>query len=519
MLDNTDSDVLTLLPKNGFSAPPKTVSAPVSADNSPEDEDDSLGFSSGAKSTPAVPPAPVREPEVVSAPVPPAPAGRSVPKLTVPPKFTVPGKKAVLSKPQSAPDPAPVSAPAEPVKPAAEPPAQGGGKVMFNVTAPPPKKKAEPPKEKTIIDHDGDFAVRRGPVSTDDFLQVGQIVGQYVIEEKLPPKGNFLRFKIFHTKLQVHREAHLLNPQIIYEKEKLPSYFSERVSKFSTLPHPNLRNVLYVINEPQNGFFGIVLEAVQSGTLADDPDFGKMPIEKAKRIIIAVATALSYFELVGVTHGSVNAGNITRSEDGHDIKLDGLMDIYSFSGGGLQGGHFQGIQRDLYCAGLLFYEMLTGQQPPAKNALKTVNLDPRVHAPEIPGDIALLVIRLLAPTAMTRFTSAADFLLTAQSLTSTQNALANNLVSSNREVSRLLKDFSVWKVAVVILTLIACMQVLRYIDSFGHTPVSADPEYVEMQKAYVAEADRTQESLDSFAELLQEWDKEMKQHHKARGKK
>ena len=71
----------------------------------------------------------------------------------------------------------------------------------------------------------------------------------------------------------------------------------------------------------------------------------------------------------------------------------------------------------------------------------------------------------------------------------------------------------------MILTLIACMQVLRYIDSFGHTPVSADPEYVEMQKAYVAEADRTQESLDSFAELLQEWDKEMKQHHKARGKK
>lgn len=515
MLDNTDSDVLTLLPKNGAAAP-KAESRPRAAVLPEDDADDSLGFASGNK--PAVSPAPPPQQEVVASPAP--AVSRSVPKLSVPPRLTVPGKGAAKKVPAAVPAEK-IAVPAEKTSaPVADIPVQGGGKVLFNVTAPPPKKKEakEAPKEVSPVDHDASYVVRRG-ASAEDFLQVGQIVGQYVIEEKLPPKGNFLRFRIFHTKLQVHRELHLLNPQIIYEKEKLPSYFSERVSKFSTLPHPNLRNILYVINEPQNGFFGIVLESVQSGSLADDPDFGKMPIEKAKRIIIAVATALSYFELVGMTHNCINARNITRSEDGRDTKLDGLMDIYSFSGGGLQGGNFQGIQRDLYCAGTLFYEMLTGQQPPAKNALKTINLDPRVHAPEIPGDVAVLIIRLLAPTAMTRFSSAADFLLSAQALTSTQNALSNNLVSSNRQVSRWMKDFSIWKVAVVILTLIACTSLLRYIDNCGTTGVSADPEYVEMQKAYVAEAERTEESLASFRELLGEWEKEMKLYHKKRGKK
>ena len=196
------------------------------------------------------------------------------------------------------------------------------------------------------------------------------------------------------------------------------------------------------------------------------------------------------------------------------LQRNGMMDIYSFSGGGLHGGNFQGIQRDLYSAGLLFYEMLTGQQPPTQNALKTVNLDPRVHAPEIPGDIAVLIIRLLAPSAMTRFSSAADFLLSAQALTSTQNVLSSDLLSGNREVSRALKDFSIWKIAAVILSFFVALQILRCIDNCGSSPVTADPEYTAMQKAYVEEATRTEDSLESFRKLLSVWDKEIKLNHR-----
>ena len=494
MLDNTDSDVLTLLPKNGQPKAPEPA-APV-AFSATDDEDDALGFSSPQTQTP-----PPQAAEAAAEPK------RSVPRLTVPPKLTIPGQRAV---PQ--PTPPPTVQPAAPQAAEASQEAQGQKKVLFNVTPPPPKPvkpsaPANPTGDKDDDDEE-DFTVHRPAGSAEEFLQIGQTVGQYTVKERLHTKGHFLRYRIFHNKLQVYRELQLLNPQVIREKENLPTYFMERVSKFSTLPHPNLRNILYVINDPKNNFFGVVLEAVQEGTLADDPEFGKMPIEKAKRIIIAVATALSYFELVGVTHNSIHARNITRSENGHDIKLDGLMDAYS-GGSGLQGGNIQGIQRDLLNAGALFYEMLTGQQPPLQNSHKTTSFDPREHAPEIPGDVALLIIRLLVPTAMTRFSSATDFLLSAQALTSTQNSLLTRQISPNRQVARILKDFSIWKAAVVLLAFIAGTQLLRYIDNCNATAVEI-PGYREMQKDYLEKSKQAEENLKGYQELLNEWTKEVK---------
>ena len=485
MLDNTDSDVLTLLPKNGQPKAPVPAAPPVFS--AADDADDTLGFSSPKIQTPPPAAEAATEPK------------RSVPRLSVPPKLTVPRQRSV---PQMTPSPM--------VQSAAPQEAPEQKKVLFNVTPPPPKtvKPTAPANPAGGDDDEDDFTVRRQAGSAEEFLQVGQTIGQYTVKEKLHTKGHFLRYRLFHDKLQVYRELQLLNPQLIREKENLPTYFMERVSKFSTLPHPNLRNILYVINDPKNSFFGVVLEAVQEDSLADDPEFGKMPIEKAKRIIIAVATALSYFELVGVTHNSIHARNITRSENGHDIKLDGLMDACS-GGNGLQGGNLQGIQRDLYNAGALFYEMLTGQQPPVQGSHKTTSFDPREHAPEIPGDVALLIIRLLVPTAMTRFSSATDFLLSAQALTSTQNSLLTKQISPNRQVARILKDFSIWKAAVVLLAFIAGTQLLRYIDSCSATVVEI-PEYREMQKDYIEKSKQAEENLKGYQDLLNEWAKEVK---------
>ena len=98
MLDNTDSDVLTLLPKNGAAAP-KAESRPRAAVVPDDDADDSLGFASGNK--PAVSPAPPPQQEVVASPAP--AVSRSVPKLSVPPRLTVPGKGAAKKVPAAVP--------------------------------------------------------------------------------------------------------------------------------------------------------------------------------------------------------------------------------------------------------------------------------------------------------------------------------------------------------------------------------------------------------------------------------
>ena len=348
-----------------------------------------------------------------------------------------------------------------------------------------------------------------------DELRVGEKIGQYVIEEKLSPKGNFLRFKIFHTRLKVSRELYLLDPAVVRSNVKLVVRIRERVSSFRGVSHPNLRNILYVVDEPERDFFGIILEAVRAESLAQSKYFGCMPQEMASKVILAVATALSHFELLGHWHGNVGKDNIMISGDGNDVKLDGFMDVCRADLGARNFGGFRGIQGDLSCAGALFYTMLTGKEPP-ENRQDAASCDPRTQVPGISGDISLLVIRLLTGNRMTRYASAAEFLLAAQALNPEYGKKEKK--DSFRQMFN--AGFSVWKVAALIIGICLGVALNRYISKSEIAPVKTPEAYKKAQQTYKIELKQHEAVMQSLEDMRQVWRRETERMTKwKRGKK
>jgi serine/threonine protein kinase len=186
-------------------------------------------------------------------------------------------------------------------------------------------------------------------------------------------------------------------------------------------------------NEAQIPF--IVMEYVDGRLLKDIIAEGPLEPAEAVRIIEQVLTALEYSHRAGVVHRDIKPGNIMITSNGQVKVMDfGIARAISESSATIAEtsaivgtaqyfspeqarGEAVDARTDLYSAGVVLFELLTGRAPfqgenPVAVAYQHVNqnaVPPSTLNPKVSPALDAVVLRALSKDRFARFQSAAEF--------------------------------------------------------------------------------------------------------------
>ncbi|MCU1405252.1 MAG: pknB [Glaciihabitans sp.] len=186
-------------------------------------------------------------------------------------------------------------------------------------------------------------------------------------------------------------------------------------------------------NERQLPF--IIMEFVDGRLLKDILAEGALPADEAVRIIEQVLSALEYSHRAGVVHRDIKPGNIMVSTTGQVKVMDfGIARAISESSATIAEtsaivgtaqyfspeqarGETVDARTDLYSAGVVLFELLTGVAPfrgtnPVAVAYQHVNQNPAPPStlnPKVSPALDVVVLRALSKDRFARFQSAGEF--------------------------------------------------------------------------------------------------------------
>ncbi|WP_460775370.1 Stk1 family PASTA domain-containing Ser/Thr kinase [Microbacterium sp. GXF7504] len=179
----------------------------------------------------------------------------------------------------------------------------------------------------------------------------------------------------------------------------------------------------------------IVMELVEGTLLKDLVTEGPVPVEDAVRYVDGILEALDYSHRAGVVHRDIKPGNVMVTAAGQVKVMDfGIARAVSDSSSTVAetttilgtAAYFSPEQAkgepvdaraDLYSAGVVLYELLTGRQPfrgdtPVAVAYQHVSeapLPPSELVEDLPRGLDAVVLRALAKDPFQRYQDAASF--------------------------------------------------------------------------------------------------------------
>jgi len=196
--------------------------------------------------------------------------------------------------------------------------------------------------------------------------------------------------------------------------------------------HPN---AVQVFDSGQDGGQPwIVMELIEGVNLCATLAAGPLPVDEALRIVDGVLAALHAAHRQGIVHRDVKPGNVLLQPDG-TVKLADFGIAKSIedaagkltSTGGIVGtpeylspeqvdGEPASPASDVYAAGVLLFELLTGRPPFKSDTAVTTALahttqpvpDVRAAAPGVPDHVAVAIERALAKDPYDRFADAGE---------------------------------------------------------------------------------------------------------------
>ncbi|MGQ0671041.1 MAG: Stk1 family PASTA domain-containing Ser/Thr kinase [Actinomycetota bacterium] len=258
------------------------------------------------------------------------------------------------------------------------------------------------------------------------------LAGRYRIEETLGRGGMATVFKGTDLVLGRPVAVKILAPQFA-ENQDFVARFRREAQAAARLNNPNLVGVYDTGSD--NGVNYIVMEYVEGRTLAEFLERGgRLMPERAIELAEAVCRALEYAHAQGVIHRDIKPGNIMVTRRGEVKVMDfGIARVVTTSetieqtaavlgtAAYLSPEQAQGqpvdARSDLYSAGIVLYEMLTGRAPfagdsPVAVAYKHVQETP-VSASKLNADVSpeldAVVMRALSKNPANRYQSAREF--------------------------------------------------------------------------------------------------------------
>jgi serine/threonine-protein kinase len=222
--------------------------------------------------------------------------------------------------------------------------------------------------------------------------------------------------------------------ELVYPNTGTDAQREDRLRRFlreakaaGSLTHPNIVTI-YEVGEDQGRNF-IAMEYLEGRSLRERLDSdGSVPLEESVRIMGEVLDALQYAHQHGVIHRDVKPDNIHLLSDGRvkltdfgiarltfeqSITLDGqVFGTPSYMSPEQVVGRDLDARTDIFSAGVVLYEMMTGAKPFTGDSVVTVtynicNVDP-VSPPGTPYPVEAVIRKALEKSVSLRFGSASE---------------------------------------------------------------------------------------------------------------
>lgn len=264
---------------------------------------------------------------------------------------------------------------------------------------------------------------------------IGKLLdNRYEILERIGSGGMAIVYKARCHRLNRLVAIKILKSDLAQDAE-FRRRFHDESQAVAMLSHPNIVAVYDVSRSDQLDY--IVMELIDGITLKQYMQKKGEPLNwrEALHFITQIVKALGHAHSRGIIHRDIKPHNIMVLRDGsvkvadfgiarlasaaqNTLTQEALGSVHYISPEQAKGSHID-ARSDLYSAGVVLYEMLTGRLPyegdsPISVAIQHINsipLSPREINPEIPEAMESITMKAMAPKADQRYGNA-DAMLT-----------------------------------------------------------------------------------------------------------
>jgi serine/threonine protein kinase/tetratricopeptide (TPR) repeat protein len=259
---------------------------------------------------------------------------------------------------------------------------------------------------------------------------IGRTVSHYRITRQLGAGGMGVVYEAVDTKLDRTVALKFLPPESTRDPEAKARFIHE-AKAVSALDHPNVC-VIHEIDETEDGQMFLAMARYEGETLKDRISGGHLAVDEVLGIAYQIAEGLAKAHEQGIVHRDIKPANIFINTDGlvkildfglaklagqtHLTRTGTTLGTVHYMSPEQAGGQEVDHRADLWCLGILLYEMTTGQVPfkgdhPQAVIFAILNYDPDPVGSLRSGvsqELELLIARALSRDPEERFPSASD---------------------------------------------------------------------------------------------------------------
>lgn len=254
------------------------------------------------------------------------------------------------------------------------------------------------------------------PPSHFPALESGRALRGYELREEVG-RGDFgVVYRAYQPSVGREVAIKVIRPDLANRLEFVRGFEAE-ARIVARLEHPHVVSLYDYWRDPDGAY--LVMRWLRGGSLRQALERGPWNVEPALRLLDQISAALSYAHRQGVVHADLKPANVLLDDDGNaylsDFGIaarlagseaeDGVRSSPAYVPPEALAGAQPGPHGDLYCLGLLAFELFSGRRPPMDGPLPSL----AALRAELPDEVDEAVRTATADDPAERFESATAF--------------------------------------------------------------------------------------------------------------